>query len=83
MLNETSFKLFNIYSAVKAIELHIYCNTSYSISGVNQMWILKTSKDLLEYIEARSCPPPRAIALNIRPLYPSTQLFPNELNCSS
>jgi hypothetical protein len=29
-------------------------NTSYSRGGVNQMWILKNSKDLLEYIQSRS-----------------------------
>ena len=28
-------------------------NTSYSGGGVNQMWILKNSKDLLEYIRSR------------------------------
>jgi hypothetical protein len=30
--------------------LQSYCDTSYSRGGVNQMWILKNSKDLLEYI---------------------------------
>jgi len=30
------------------------CDTSYSRGGVNQMWILKNSKDLLEYIQSRS-----------------------------
>jgi hypothetical protein len=30
-----------------------YCDTSYSRGGVNQMWILKNSKDLLEYIQSR------------------------------
>jgi hypothetical protein len=30
------------------------CDTSYSRGGVNQMWILKKSKDLLEYIQSRS-----------------------------
>jgi hypothetical protein len=33
--------------------LHSYCDTSYSRGGVNQMWILKNSKDLLEYIQSR------------------------------
>jgi hypothetical protein len=32
----------------------VYCDTSYSRGGVNQMWILKTSKDLLKYIQSRS-----------------------------
>ena len=31
-----------------------YCETSYSRGGVNQMWILMNSKDLLEYIQSRS-----------------------------
>jgi hypothetical protein len=34
--------------------LQSYCDTSYSRGGVNQMWILKNSKDLLEYIQSRS-----------------------------
>ena len=42
-----------ILSAVKT-GLQSYCNTSYSRGGVNQMWILKNSKDLLEYIQSRS-----------------------------
>ena len=31
-----------------------HCDTSYSRGGVNQMCILKNSKDLLEYIQSRS-----------------------------
>jgi hypothetical protein len=31
-----------------------YCDTSYSRGGVNQMWILKNSNDMLEYIQFRS-----------------------------
>ena len=42
-----------ILSAVKT-RLQNYCDTSYSRGGVNQMWILKNSKDLLEYIQSRS-----------------------------
>ena len=42
-----------ILSAVKTW-LQSYCDTSYSSGGVNQMWILKNSKDLLEYIQSRS-----------------------------
>ena len=30
--------------------LQKYCETSYSRSGVNQMWILKNSKELLEHL---------------------------------
>ena len=29
-----------------------YCETSYSRSGVNQMWILKNSKELLEHLQS-------------------------------
>ena len=42
-----------ILSVVKT-ELQNYCDTSYTRSGVNQMCILKNSKDLLEYIQSRS-----------------------------
>jgi hypothetical protein len=42
-----------ILLAVK-IGLQSYCDTIYSRGGVNQMWILKNSKDLLEYIQSRS-----------------------------
>ena len=35
-------------------ELQSYCDTSYSRGGVNQVWILKNSSDLLEYIQSRS-----------------------------
>jgi len=45
--------LLCILSAVKS-GLQSYCDTSYSRGGVNQMWILKISKDLLEYIQSRS-----------------------------
>ena len=42
-----------ILSAVKT-GLQIYCDTSYSTGGVNQLWILKKPKDMLEYIQSRS-----------------------------
>jgi hypothetical protein len=42
-----------IISVVKTL-LQSYCDTSYSRGGVNQMWILKNSKDMLEYIQCRS-----------------------------
>ena len=29
-----------------------YCEASYSRSGVNQMWILKNSKELLEHLQS-------------------------------
>jgi hypothetical protein len=42
-----------ILSAVKG-RFQSYCDTSYLMGGVNQMWILKNSKDLLDYIQSRS-----------------------------
>ena len=52
--NLALFKLLTcILSAVKT-GLQSYCNTSYSRGSVNQMWILKNSNDLLEYIQSRS-----------------------------
>ena len=44
-----------ILSAVKT-GLQSYCDTSYSKRCVNQMWILKNSKYMLEYIQSRSLP---------------------------
>jgi hypothetical protein len=35
-------------------ELQSYCDTSYSRCGMNQMWIPKNFKELLEYIQSRS-----------------------------
>ena len=69
--------LFFILSAVKT-ELQSYCDPIYFVSGVNYVWILKNSKDILdsaypfgifklfiEYIhtQSRSCHPPPAIPL--------------------
>ena len=31
-----------------------YCETVYSRSGINHMWILKNSKDLLDNLKSRS-----------------------------
>ena len=45
--------LICILSAVKT-GLKSYCDTSYLRGGVKQMWILKNSIDLLEYIQSRS-----------------------------
>ena len=42
-----------ILSTVKT-GLQSYCDTSDSRGGLNQMWILETSKDLIEYIQFRS-----------------------------
>ena len=41
--------LTSILSAIKD-GLKSYCETAYSRGGVNQMWILKTPKDLLAYV---------------------------------
>jgi hypothetical protein len=48
------FPIINIYSISGQNGLQSYCYSSYSRDGVNQMWILKNSKDLLEYIQSRS-----------------------------
>ena len=32
--------------------LQKYCETAYSRSGVNQMWILKNSKELLDHLKS-------------------------------
>ena len=42
------------YSINGQHELLSYWDTSYSRDGVNQIWILKNSKDQLVYIKARS-----------------------------
>ena len=43
--------LTSLLTAVKD-GLKVYCETAYSTSGVNQMWILKNSKELLEYLSS-------------------------------
>jgi hypothetical protein len=63
-----------ILSAVQT-GLQSYCDTSYLRDGVNQMWILKNSKDLLEYIQSRSLSSSPVIALKHLISLPSTQLF--------
>ena len=45
--------LTRILTAVKG-GLQKYCDTAYARSGVNQMWILKNSKELLENLKAQS-----------------------------
>jgi hypothetical protein len=47
-------KLSTCSLSVVEIGLQSYCDTSHWRSGVNQMWILKKSIDLLEYIQSRS-----------------------------
>ena len=51
--NPLSQLLTCILSAVKT-GLQSYCDTKYSRGYVNQLWILKNSTDLLEYIQFRS-----------------------------
>ena len=45
--------LTRILTAVKE-GLQKYCDTAYARSGVNQMWILKNSKELLDNLKAQS-----------------------------
>ena len=50
---ELSIILTKILSAVKEGQQK-YCDTVYSRSSINHMWILKNSKDLLNNLESRS-----------------------------
>jgi hypothetical protein len=50
---ELSIHLRKILSAVKEGQQK-YCETVYSRSGINHMWILKNSKDLLDNLKSRS-----------------------------
>jgi hypothetical protein len=50
--NPLSLLLTNILTAVKE-KLQTHCATTYDRSGVNQMWILKTSKELLANLKAQ------------------------------
>jgi hypothetical protein len=45
--------LTNISRAVKE-KLQTYCTTAYARSGVNQMWILTNSKELLGNLKAQN-----------------------------
>ena len=47
--NPLSILLTKLLTHIKE-SLQKYCETSYSISEVNQMWILKNSKELLEHL---------------------------------
>ena len=44
-----------------AVKTELQSYTGYSKGGVNQMWILKNSKDLLEYMHSRSLSPCNSI----------------------
>jgi hypothetical protein len=48
-----SLLLTNILIAVKE-KLQTYCATTYARSGLNQMWILKNSKELLANLKAQN-----------------------------
>ena len=48
------YKLLTCILSTVKTGLQNYRDTSYSSGGVNQMWILKNSKHLLEYIQSRS-----------------------------
>jgi hypothetical protein len=50
---ELSIHLTKILSAVKEGQQK-YCKTVYLRSGINHMWILKNSKDLLDKLKSRS-----------------------------
>ena len=50
---ELSIHLTKILSTVKEGQQK-YCETVYSSSGINHMWILKNSKDLLDNLKSRS-----------------------------
>ena len=50
---ELSIHMTKILSAVKEGQQK-YCETVYSRSGINHMWILKNSKDLLDNLQSRS-----------------------------
>ena len=49
-----SLLLTNILTTVKE-KLQTYCATTYAKNGVNQMWILKNSKELLANLNAQNC----------------------------
>jgi hypothetical protein len=51
--NKLSIHLTKILSAVKEGQQK-YCETVYSRSGINHIWILKNSKDHLDILKSRS-----------------------------
>ena len=44
--------LTSVFTTVKGLQK--YCDVVYSHSGINQMWILKNSKQLLESLQNQS-----------------------------
>ena len=65
---ELSIHLTQILSAVKEGQQK-YCETVYSRSGINHMWILKNSKDLLDNLKSRSFSQVSSIKILIFQLY--------------
>ena len=51
---ELSIHLTTILSAVKEGRQQKYCEAGYSRSGINHMWILRSSKDPLDNLKSRS-----------------------------
>ena len=51
--HQTSFKTFNIYTHSCQRGYLVLPHSCYSHSGINSMWILKNSKDLLETLNSR------------------------------
>jgi hypothetical protein len=49
----TDHLFLGVASAVKEGQQK-YCETVYSRSGINHMWILKNSQDLLDNLKSRS-----------------------------
>ena len=50
-------KLLTCILSAVTTGLQNYCDTRYTRGGMNQMWILKNSKYMLEYIQSRPSPP--------------------------
>jgi hypothetical protein len=55
-----SLLLTKLLTAVKE-SLQRYCSTAYSKRGVNQMWILKNSKELVENLKSHGFSKPDSI----------------------
>jgi len=47
--HKTGLTVYTISGQKRDSQAQLYCDISYFRSGVNQIWILKNSKDLLEY----------------------------------
>ena len=67
-MKELSIHLTKILSAVKERQQK-YCETVYSRSGINHLWTLKNSKDLLDNLKSRSFSQVSSIKILIFQLY--------------